>query len=296
MLAQAVRRAVPLTISEQGEVIRENLPAVLLSASSERAPAADAEVVPERIEAFGRATLRAMYAALEARGPRAVRVERRHRRPGSPAAQPGPSGCSCWHSCCPCSQRRSTGCSVRVAVGWRWATGSCGRHCGPPPLPPPGCGPGFSASSGAVTALPAPAAAGGPPLDGSGWTALVTTALIGAGVAFVVGRRAPRGPRLATGAAATAVGILLSGLVLGVWLLNPYAAALLLPAAHAWLLATASQRGPRRVIGLAAVTVGLTLPWSWSSTTSTPGASIRSTVCGRASAWWPAERSVPPPP
>ena len=38
MLAQFVRRAVPLTLSEQGEVNREGLQAVLLSASSERRP------------------------------------------------------------------------------------------------------------------------------------------------------------------------------------------------------------------------------------------------------------------
>ncbi len=75
--------------------------------------------------------------------------------------------------------------------------------------------------SGAVTALPAPSGGTDPPLEATGWTAMVTTALVAAGVAFVVGRRAPRGPRLATGAAAAAVCVLLGALTLIVWLFEP---------------------------------------------------------------------------
>jgi predicted acyltransferase len=45
-----------------------------------------------------------------------------------------------------------------------------------------------------------------------------------------------------------------------VWVLNPYAAALLLPAAHAWLLVSAPSGPSRRSLALAGVLGGLLLP------------------------------------
>ena len=52
----------PLTVSEQGEAARAGLPAVLLQSSGERGPKASAEVSENRIDAFGRAALRAVTA------------------------------------------------------------------------------------------------------------------------------------------------------------------------------------------------------------------------------------------
>ena len=59
---QLARLAFPLTLGEQGPFDAHGLGAVLLSASGERAPAADAPVSAERLTAFGRAALRSIGA------------------------------------------------------------------------------------------------------------------------------------------------------------------------------------------------------------------------------------------
>jgi hypothetical protein len=61
-LTQWLRLAVPVTISEQGPFLRAGQPAVLLSASGERPPAADAPLNVRRMVPFGRAALRVLYA------------------------------------------------------------------------------------------------------------------------------------------------------------------------------------------------------------------------------------------
>lgn len=74
--AQWARQAFPLTVSEQGALARAGLPAVLLSASGERGPAANAPVSTAHLQAFGRAALRTIFALDEgptiARGPDGV--------------------------------------------------------------------------------------------------------------------------------------------------------------------------------------------------------------------------------
>ncbi len=59
---QGLRMAAPMTLGEQGPFLREGLPAVLVSPTGERAPAADAAVSLGRLEGFGRAVLGALYA------------------------------------------------------------------------------------------------------------------------------------------------------------------------------------------------------------------------------------------
>ena len=66
--AQWARRALPLTVGEQGEVNREGLPGVLLQISGERGPAAGARVSRERFTEVGRGALRAVLAVDEAGG------------------------------------------------------------------------------------------------------------------------------------------------------------------------------------------------------------------------------------
>jgi hypothetical protein len=61
-LTQWLRMAVPVTVSEQGPFLRAGQPAVLLSASGERPPAADEPVLDSRLRRFGRAGLRVLYA------------------------------------------------------------------------------------------------------------------------------------------------------------------------------------------------------------------------------------------
>ena len=64
-VAQWLRRAVPVTVSEQGAL--SGLPAVLLSQSGERGPAAGEPVRRTRLQAFGRSVLRAVDAIDTAR-------------------------------------------------------------------------------------------------------------------------------------------------------------------------------------------------------------------------------------
>jgi hypothetical protein len=102
------------------------------------------------------------------------------------------------------------------------------------------------------------------PVETAGIVALVSTAIIAAvgwfGVRpLIVARLAPGGSAAAGGLAA-ATGLIVNVLAAVVWLFNPYAAALLLPAAHLWLLAAAPGsrlRGPWAALPVA---LGVALP------------------------------------
>jgi hypothetical protein len=61
-LTQWLRMAVPVTISEQGPFLRAGQPAVLLSASGERPPAAGEPLRDGRMTQFGKSALRVLYA------------------------------------------------------------------------------------------------------------------------------------------------------------------------------------------------------------------------------------------
>ena len=75
LASQFARLAVPLTLSEQGEVQAQGLPAVLLTVAGERGPGASAAVSQDRLQEMGRTVLRTI-SALDGRtepisGPRA---------------------------------------------------------------------------------------------------------------------------------------------------------------------------------------------------------------------------------
>jgi uncharacterized membrane protein YhaH (DUF805 family) len=57
-LSQFARFAMPATFGEQGTLLAHGLPAVLLSSGGDRPPAADAPISRERLQTFGRAALR----------------------------------------------------------------------------------------------------------------------------------------------------------------------------------------------------------------------------------------------
>src|SRR5829696_3244826 len=61
-IGQWARRALPLTVSEQGEAARGGLPAVLLQVSGELGPGPRTPVSEDRLDSFGRAALRAITA------------------------------------------------------------------------------------------------------------------------------------------------------------------------------------------------------------------------------------------
>ena len=92
--------------------------------------------------------------------------------------------------------------------------------------------------------------------------ASVALALVaGVVAARLLGRsgRAVRG-NPAAGAAGAAVGAVVCGVALLVWLPNPYAAALLVPAAHLWLFLGAPQTRLRGAWGWVALAAGLLAP------------------------------------
>ena len=120
---------------------------------------------------------------------------------------------------------------------------------------------------GITGALPAPRGPVLPadlPLTAAQAAALASTALaivLGVVIARLLnlgGRRARGNP--AAGAAGAAVGVVICAVALVVWVLNPYAAALLVPAAHLWLFLGAPQTRLRGIWGWLALGAGLVLP------------------------------------
>jgi hypothetical protein len=255
---QWMRRAVPITVSEQGPIAAAGLPAVLLSASGERGPAAGTPVDSDRLRAFGRAVLRSVGAidavgdenqpAFAARTPGivtlrnvlpdwAVRIvvvsfllpallaavdalarARRRKLPVAPAL------------------RRLAVAALPLPVAWLWL-----RALG---------------ATGVLPAPDGPVLPDGVPVETSWIVAMVSAALIAA-LATVGARLLTRRLGRSPAGLPVATGMLICGLTAVVWAFNPYAAALLLPAAHLWLFAAAGRGGRAAVVALAA---GLVLP------------------------------------
>jgi hypothetical protein len=266
--AQWSRRALPLAISEQGEINRAGLPAVLLQVSGERGPAARARVSRGRFTAFGRGALRSVIALDEA-GRRGTggettppfagaargivtlrnllpdwsvrllvlclllpallaaldsffRARRRHLRTGA------------WFAW-------ALAAGLWVPLAWVWLR-----------------------VLGIAGALPAPPAPVGPAdlrLDTAEAAALASVALAVAG-GILLARPLTRSGReargnAAAGAAGAVVGAIVCGVTFAVWLVNPYAAALLLPAAHLWLFLGMPQTRLRGRVAWLALAAGL---------------------------------------
>lgn len=268
---QWIRRALPLTLSGQGAVAGAGLPTVLIGSTGEIAPGPGAAVTPARMGSFGRGLLRAVTAIDEA-GP--INDERAAR---SPAFARGPDGIVTMRNVMPdWVVRLLIGTLLLPALlaaldGWFRARR---RHL------PAGRWAGWIAAAAlapllswlwlrllGLSVLSVPASPVDPdlyPLETAGIVALVSTAIVAAvgwfGVRpLIVSRLAPGGSAAAGGLAA-ATGLVTCGVAAVVWLFNPYAAALLLPAAHLWLFAAAPGsrlRGPWAAVPVA---LGLALP------------------------------------
>jgi Peptidase family M28 len=263
LATQWTRLAFPGTLGEQGPLVHAGLPAVLLSASGERPPPARAAVDSGRLEAFGRAALRSIVALDEGPDVRAgatrdvvtlrkvlpawavrllvgalllaplfVTVDgfaraRRRREPVSPwlgwiAAAAAP---------------------LVLASAFATVLGLTGLLVATPPSPVP---------------------AGAIPIDGAGRAALIGTALVL--VLGVAGRplllRLTGGRRGLDGAGAGAALLLAwCGLALVLWIINPFAAAFMIPAAHLWLVLAAPGVRLRRALALGLVAASL-LPFA----------------------------------
>ena len=265
--AQWARRALPLTVSEQGEVNREGLPAVLLQISGERGPAPNAPISREQFTRLGRGALRSVL-ALDGAG----------RGAGRAAFADETDGIVTVRNLLPTwsvrlivlclllpallaaldayfrARRRHLNAGVWIAwalaaglavpVAWAWL-----RILG---------------ISGALPAPRGPVLPADLPLTAAQAAALASTAIaivLGVLIARLLalgGRRTRGNP--AAGAAGAAVGVIVCAVALLVWVVNPYAAALLVPAAHLWLFLGAPQTRLRGAWGWLALAAGLVLP------------------------------------
>jgi hypothetical protein len=269
--AQWSRRALPLAVTEQGEINRAGLPAVLLQMSGERGPGAGARVSRDRFAEAGRGALRSVIALDEAGG----------RGSGGETAPPFAGE----HEGVVTLRNVLPGWSVRLLVlclllpallaaldsffrarrrhlhtgawfAWALAAGAA--------VPLAWAWLRVLAIAGALPAPHAPVDPSDLRLDGGEAVALASVALALAGGVLLVrpltrAGHAARG-NAAAGAAGAVVGALVCGIALAVWLVNPYAAALLLPAAHLWLFLGIPQTRLRGRVAWLALAAGLLLP------------------------------------
>ena len=269
--AQWSRRALPLAVTEQGEVNRAELPAVLLQISGERGPDAGARISRDRFTAAGRGALRSVIALDEA-GRRASGGQTR------PPFPDQTSGIVTLRNVLPdWSVRLAVFCLLLPALlaaldaffrarrrklhtgawlAWALAAGAA--------LPLAWIWLRLLAITGALPAPHGPVAPDDLRLEAGPAAALASIALpLAAGVLLV--RPLTRSSRVergnpAAGAAGAAVGALVCAVTLAVWVANPYAAALLLPAAHLWLFLGAPQTRLRGRVAWLALAAGLLGP------------------------------------
>ncbi|HST43244.1 MAG TPA: hypothetical protein VLK58_27200 [Conexibacter sp.] len=256
------RLSAPLTLGLQGPFIAHGLPAVLLSASGERPPAAGQEVSAARMTLFGRAALRSLTALDRSRdmpAPSAYLLIERKLLPEWPVRLLGaalllPVLLAAVDGFARVRRRHEP-----VGRWLRWV-GACA-------LP-------FVLAllltlvlklTGLLSsAPPGPVAAGEIARDGTALAALISVLVV-----IVLGWFALRplvarlsgakGDPAAPGAAA-AVLLVLCAIALVVWIVNPYTALLLIPALHLWLLAIAPEVRLHPFAALGLFLVGLLPP------------------------------------
>jgi len=257
LAARFARLAVPLTVGEQGALLADGMPAVLVGPSGERGPGASNAVTEDRMQAFGRGVLRSITAldgsAPVARSPRSELVIRNKVLPEWAirllvAALALPVLVAAVDGLARVRRRRGR---VGMWLAWvlggvvpfalAWAFLLLARVTGLIPAAPPHTAP-----------------AGSVPIA---WPALVCAALV-----LVLGWIAVRPPLLracgVSGAvtspgAGAALMLVLSGLTAAVWVANPFAAALLLPLLHLALAVVAPEVRLSRVAALALTLVAL---------------------------------------
>ncbi|MEO8688889.1 MAG: hypothetical protein ABI611_11805 [Solirubrobacteraceae bacterium] len=287
-IGQWARRALPLTVSEQGEAARGGLPAVLLQVSGERGPSPRAAVSENRLDAFGRAAMRAVI-ALDARvsrneenGPFAgegggIITVRRLLPDWSIRLLVGslllPPLLAAIDALVGARRRRLpvlrwigwvAAATVPFLLAWLWIrllglTGAIDATRGPV-LPD-----ALPLHGGRVAAL-----ASAPLVLALAWLGprrvLVSRLRLPATVSGArlgrpdAGGALPRRPEVGGLGAAAALGLAINVLALVVWIFNPLAAALLVPAAHGWLFATAPGTSTSSRMRAALVLIGLALP------------------------------------
>jgi hypothetical protein len=263
-IGQLAHLAFPLTVGEQGPLDASGLPAVLVQVSGERGPSAGEPVSQEHLEGFGRAVLSAVDALdvapdISSSMQTGVLIQRKTIPAWAlrllVAALLLPPLVLAADGLARVRRRREP------VVRWLLWTLTCAL-------------PFFLAALlacllgwlGILRAAPAaPVLSSALPLDGAAASAVVAVALtlVLAWLTWpVLVRRLGLGVRPDSEAAGIALLLVLLAVCLVAWAINPFAALLLLPAAHLWLLVVSPDRAeiglrPRRPGALALVALAL---------------------------------------
>jgi hypothetical protein len=259
-LSQFARFALPATFGEQGALLQAGLPAVLLSIDGDIPPPAGAPISRARLESFGRAALRTVTVLDGATEARPLTPEATSRDLlTSRKVIPGWAvrlftgtllltiAITATDALAALLRRRE---AVLPALRWTLAAAL--------PFVLVALFVLALGATGLVTAPSAPVAPGALPVE--------VPALLAAALVFVLGWiwLRPAALRLvrATGdpdAAGTGLAVVLVALVatVGLWITNPYAAALAVPALHVWLFALEPEFRLRRWFGIAVVALGV---------------------------------------
>jgi hypothetical protein len=258
-LGQIAHLALPFTVGEQGPLNQGGLPAVLIQASGERGPVASEAVSEERLESLGRAALSAVDAL-----------------DGAPEiSRAMQTGLLLQHKTFPAWALRLLLAALLlapliVAIDGLARVRRRGMGAGRWTLWTLTCGLPFLAcalftrllgASGILgVAPPAPFPPSGLHLGGAAVSAVAAVALVLA-LAWLMWPMLVRrlGLTVAPDPEAAGVTTLLALLVVAVlvWAVNPFAALLVLPAAHVWLLVVSPELRPRPPGALALVALGL---------------------------------------
>jgi len=258
--SQFARLAVPLTVSEQGEVAARSLPAALVSVAGERGPGSASNVSQDQLQGMGRAVLRTI-SALDSRA-QAIPAPRAELLYGSKLVPAWAVRLLVGTLILPALLAAVDGFARvrrrREPMG-RWLAWAL---AGAVPFVAAWLFALFLEFTGLLPVSPsAPVPAGTIALDGAGTAAMLAVALVAVvgwlalrplALHLARAREAPAGP-----GASAAVLLLLAVLSTAVWIVNPFAAALLLPGLHLALLLLAPEVHLRRGLQVLAVLVAL---------------------------------------
>ena len=260
-LSQFARFAMPATFGEQGALLARELPAVLLSINGDTPPAASAPISRDRLEAFGRAALRTVTALDAASEARPIAAEASSRdlltsRKIVPAwAISLFTGAllltvlvTAVDAFAALLRRREP-----IAIWLRWTL------AGALPFLLAAL---FALLLGAVGLLDAPGAPVAPSALPASLPALLAVVLVFAlGWAWLrpaalrlLRAQAPDTSQPGAGIAVVLVAVAVATVM---WIANPYAAALLIPALHIWLFALTPELRMARGLRLSVVGLGL---------------------------------------
>lgn len=255
---QLARLAFPLALGEQGPFNARGVGAVLLSASGERAPAADAPVAAAQLTAFGRAALRSI-GALDGGGdlPGSATYLTLERKvlPAWPVrllaiALLLPVLLAAVDAFARVRRRRE-----RVGMWLRWVLANA-----LPVLLAALLAIGLFRTGLIEGAPAAPVAGAANAPDAAALVSVVVAALLAGLARRPLSRLLGIAGEPGGGGAAIAIVLTLCAVTLIVWVANPYASLLLVPALHLWLLAMAPETRLRRPAALALWAVALVPP------------------------------------